>query len=360
MINSEDRNLEITGMMVDRLVTLGMRWGGRADRDIIPRLYDCACQKLGCKPISLVAAQSLLSKVKKGDTVILVTGCATWPNLVKGETDGPPGIASLARAIRIGLGAIPIIVTGTNDFDSVCKTVEAGEVMITSFETAKISSMTAGAAIIFPTFEKDAAGKESSRAFAAKILEDFNPKAAITVETIGPNKKGISHFGSGYDLESKDKLPDLEYIFTEASAKGIFTIGVMDQGNELGSGTIEDDVRRITPWADACRCPCGAGITCSTKTDIIYPSAISNWGAYGISAMLAYLLGKPDVLQDTLTERRILEACIRAGCIDGIYGRQCMSVDSVDCITGEAMLTMLHGIIKSALIGAKVDRFGKE
>ncbi len=61
MINSEDRNLEITGMMVDRLVTLGMRWGGRADRDIIPRLYDCACQKLGGKPISLVAAQSLLS-----------------------------------------------------------------------------------------------------------------------------------------------------------------------------------------------------------------------------------------------------------------------------------------------------------
>ena len=355
----DTKNMEITGMMVDRLLTVGMRWGGRGDRDIIPKLYDCACQKLGGKPISLVAAQSLVDKVKPGDTVFLVTGCATWPNLPKGENDGPPGIASLARAIRIGLGAIPIIVTGTNDVDPVCKTVEAAEVMMVDYETAKASSVMAGTSIIFPTYGKDEAGKEESRAFAAKILDEYAPKVAITVETIGPNKKGISHFGSGFDLETKDKLPDLEYIFTEASAKGIFTIGVMDQGNELGSGTIEDDVRRITPWADACRCDCGAGIACATKTDIVYPAAVSNWGAYGITAMVAYLLGKPDILQDNLTERRTLEACIRAGGIDGIFGRACMAVDSIDYLTGEAMLTMLHTIIRSALIGAKVDRFGK-
>ena len=360
MENIDAKNLEITSMMVDRLVTIGMRWGGRGDRDIIPKLYDCASQKLGGKPISLVAAQSLLDKVKKGDTVFLVTGCATWPYLPKGENDGPPGVASLARAIRIGLGAIPIIVTGTNDIDPVCKTVEAAEVMMGDYETAKASSVMAGASIVFPTYGKDEAGKEESRAFAAKILDEYAPKVAITVETVGPNKKGISHFGSGFDLEAKDKLPDLEYIFTEASAKGIFTIGVMDQGNELGSGTIEEDVRRITPWADVCRCPCGAGIACNVKTDIVYPAAISNWGAYGISAMVAYLLGKTDILQDTLVERRLQEACIMAGGIDGVFGRACMSVDSVDYLTGEAMLTMLHTIIRIALIGAKVDRFGKK
>ena len=359
MENIDAKNLEITGMMVDRLLTVGMRWGGRGDRDIIPRLYDCACEKLGGKPISLLAAQSLLDKVKPGDCVFLITGCATWPNLPKGEDDGPPGIASLARAVRLGLGAIPVIVTGPNDIDVVSKTVEAAEVMMVDYETAKVSSVMAGVSIVFPVFGKDKAGKEESRAFAAKVLDEYAPKVAITVETIGPNKKGISHFGSGYDMETRDKLPDLEYIFTEASAKGIFTIGVMDQGNELGSGTIEEDVRRITPWADVCRCPCEAGIACATKTDIVYPAAVSNWGAYGITAMVAYLLGKPEILQDTLTERRVLEACIRAGGIDGIYGRACMAVDSIDYLTGEALLTMLHGIIRSALIGAKVDRFGK-
>jgi hypothetical protein len=260
--------------------------------------------------------------------------------------------------IRLGLGAIPVIVTGPNDIDVVSSTVEAAEVMMVDYETAKVSSVMAGASIVFPVFGKDEAGKEESRALAAKVLDEYAPKVAITVETVGPNKKGTSHFGSGYDMEARDKLPDLEYVFTEASVKGIFTIGVMDQGNEIGSGTIEEDVRRITPWADVCRCPCQAGIACATMTDIIYPVAISNWGAYGISAMVAYLLGKPDILQDTLTERRVLEACIRAGGIDGIYGRTCMSVDSVDYLTGEALLTMLHSIIRSALKGAKVDRFG--
>ncbi len=352
------KNMEITGMMVDRLLTIQMRWGGRGDRDIIPKLYDCACQKLGGKPVSLVAAQSLIDKVKPGDSVFLVTGCATWPNLPKGEDDGPPGIASLARAVRIGLGAVPVLVAGNKDMDSICKTVEAGEVLVLDYEQAKATSSAAGEAVTFPTYGRE--GQEESKKFAAKILDEYAPAAAISVEVVGPNKKGIKHFGAGYDMETRDKLPGVEYIFSEAGAKGILTIGVIDQGNEIGSGTIEEDVRGITPYADVCRCPCGAGIACATKTDIVYPAAISNWGAYGITAMVAYLLGNPEILQDTYTERRMLEACIRAGACDGVVGRTCMSVDSVDYLTGEAVLTMLHGIIRSALKGAKVDRFGKK
>ena len=358
MIDINEKNLGITGMMVDRLLTVGMRWGGRADRDIIPKLYDCACQKLGGKPVSLVAAQKMIDQIKAGDNVFLVTGCASWPNLPMGEDDGPPGIASLARAVRIGLGAVPIIVTGEKDMEPICKTVEAAEVLVLDYEQAKASTAACGTSITFPTYGRE--GAEESKKFATKIIEEYAPKAAISLETVGPNKKGVKHFGAGYDIEARDKLPGLEYIFTEASAKGILTIGVMDQGNEIGCGTIEEDVRRITPWADKCRCPCESGIACATKTDIIYPAAVSNWGGYGITAMVAYLLNKPEVLQDTYTERRMLEACITAGGIDGIYGRPMMAVDSIDYLTGEAMLTMLHGIIKSALKGAKVDRFGKE
>ena len=358
MESIDEKNQEITGMMVDRLLTIGMRWGGRPDRDVIPRLYDCACHKLGGKPVSLVAAQRMIGQVKPGDNVFLVTGCASWPNVPLGENDGPPGVASLARAVRIGLNAVPIIVAGSKDIDSICRTVEAAEVLVLDYEQAKATSAIAGTSITFPTYGRE--GKEESRKFAAKIIDEYAPKAAISVEAVGPNKKGVKHFGAGYDMEAKDKMAGVEYIFIEASAKGILTIGVMDQGNEIGSGTIEEDVRRITPYADACRCPCGAGIACTTKTDVIYPTAISNWGAYGITAMVAYLLGNPEILQDTYTERRMLEACIRAGAVDGVYGRPSMSVDSVDYLTGEAMLTMLHGIIRSALKGAKVDRFGKK
>ena len=74
MVNIDEKNQEITGMMVDRLLTIGMRWGGRSDRDVIPRLYDCACQKYGGKPVSLVAAQRMIGKIEPGDNVFLVTG----------------------------------------------------------------------------------------------------------------------------------------------------------------------------------------------------------------------------------------------------------------------------------------------
>jgi len=61
-----------------------------------------------------------------------------------------------------------------------------------------------------------------------------------------------------------------------ASARGILTIGVIDQGNELGSGLIEEDIKGITPYADMCCCLCGAGIASSVKADVVFPAAISN------------------------------------------------------------------------------------
>ena len=347
--------MEVTGKMVDRLLAIEMRWGGRADRGIIPKLYDCASKKLGGKPVSLVAAQRMIDSIKPGNNVFLVCGFASWPNMPHGENDGPLGVASLARAVRIGLGAVPIIVVESRETETVCKTVEAAEVLVLDYEQAKATTSAAAASITFPIVSK-----EESAKFAAKLFDEYAPAAAISVETVGPNKKGVKHFGAGYDIEAKDTLPGLEYIFTEASARGVLTIGAIDQGNEIGSGTIEEDVRRITPYADACRCPCGSGIACTIKTDIVYPAAISNWGAYGITAMVAYLLGKQEVLQDATIERQMLEACIRAGACDGIFGRPSMSVDAIDYLTGEGMITMLNKIIENALRVQKVDRFGKK
>lgn len=49
--------MEATAKNVDRLVTVGARWGGRADRWIIVPLYESACKKLDSRPVSLVVAQ---------------------------------------------------------------------------------------------------------------------------------------------------------------------------------------------------------------------------------------------------------------------------------------------------------------
>ena len=338
--------MEITAQNVDRLVTIEIRGSSRIGRGTIAPLYDIASKKLGGKPISLLATQKLIDAVKPGDNVFILTGFCSWPNMPFGEDDGPLGAASLARAVKFGLGAMPIIVAGPGDMDPVCKTVKAAGLNVVEYDKAKAASSATAAAISFPIVSK-----EESKKFAAKIIGEYAPKAVLSVETVGPNKKGVKHFGSGRDIEASDKLPGLEYVFTEASAKNILTIGCMDLGNELGSGPLEAEVRKLVKYADVCQCPCGAGSACSVDSDIIFPAAVSNWGAYAITAMVGYLVKKPEVLQDPYTERRMLEACTMAGGVDGISGQTRMAVDGIDNIQGEGLISLLHGIIETPLKG---------
>lgn len=113
--------MEVTAKNIDRLVTTEMRWGSRSDRGIIAPLYECACEKLGGKSPRLVAAQRLIEEVSAGDNVFIMTEFATFPNMPCGETDGPLGVASLARAVKFGLSALPIIIAGGRDMKPVCQ-----------------------------------------------------------------------------------------------------------------------------------------------------------------------------------------------------------------------------------------------
>lgn len=338
--------MEETARNIDRLVTVGAGWAGRLDRWIAPLLYESAAKKLDGSPISLVAAQKMVEQIKSDDRVLLVDQFAYHPNMPYGETDGPLGVASLARAVRFGLGALPVLVTGPKDMEVARCTTQAAGLNVMKYSEAKEITSAVATAVTFPCVNKD-----ESKKIAANIMDEYEPKVAITVETIGPNKKGVKHSGMGYDAEAKDKLPGLEYLFYEANARGILTIGVIDRGNELGSGTIEEDVRRIAPsYADVCRCPCAAGGACAVKTDIVFPASISNWGAYAITAMVGCLLRKPDILQDEDTEQRMLEACIMAGAVDGIAERPIMGVDGVGVKAQQGLINMLHAIIENALL----------
>ena len=336
--------MEVVAKNIDRLVTLELKLGGANDRGIVAPLYESACQKLGGRSPSLVAAQRMMDEIGSGDNVFIIADFAAYPDMPYGETDGPLGVASLARAVKFGLDALPILVTSSRNMEPICDTTRAAGLNVLEYPVARETVSSAASSVVFPYVDD----KESKK-IAAAMLNEYSPKAVIAVEAIGPNKNGFKHRASGIDAEAKEKMAKLEHLFYEASEKGILTIGVIDKGNELGSGTIEEDVRKITPFADVCQCPCGAGIACSVKTDIVFPATISNWGAYGITAMLGFLLKKPEVLQDVLTERRMLDACITAGAVDGTTHSSIMSVDGVDYLGQEALVTILHGIIGNAL-----------
>ncbi len=339
--------MEATALNIDRLVTVGAGWGGRPDRWIVPALYESAAGKLGGGPVSLAAARKLLERVGEGDRVILVNQFGYLPNMPWGETDGPLGVASLARVVRLGLKGLPVLVSGPADQEVARCVTRAAGLNVLPFERARGIRSAAAGEMLFPV-----AGEAESRDIAAGILDECSPAVMVSVETVGPNRAGVKHSGAGYDVETEGPLPRVEEPFYEAARRGIPTIGVIDRGNELGSGAIEETVRAVTPYADVCRCPCQEGGACAVGADIVFPASVSNWGAYAITAMAGYLLKQPELLQDGDTEYRMLDAAVRAGAVDGIALRAEMGVDGAGIRVQQSIISLLHAIVENGLRAA--------
>jgi len=335
--------MEIIGEYVDRLLTVEMRPQKFDVRGKIHLLYEHARRQAGVRSLSLLGAQKVIERVKRDDTVLVVTGTGSKPFLPNGESDGPLGSASIARACALGLGAKPVFVVGENDVPGMKACARAIGLGVEDYQYRNIA-MVLG-------FPSDLAAAEKR---AVQILDQFRPSAVFSIETLGPNTKGIYHSVRGYDVTAH--LPKLHTLFEEANARGILTIAGIDGGNELGSGTIADGVREIMPYGAHCLCPCGSGNACRTRADVVFPATTSNWALYGVVTMMAVLLKKPDLLQDVASEHRMLEACVAAGVADGMSFRRIMAVDGMSDAANEALVTLLHETINNGLYEAELDR----
>ncbi len=191
----------------------------------------------------------------------------------------------------------------------------------------------------FPIDDGDA------RERAKAILDELQPGAIIATEKMGPNQKGVIHGGWGADITPWSAK--VHHLVDEANARGILTIGVSDLGNEIGAGVIEDAVREIVPFGNKCTCPCGGGIATRTKTEVLIISSTCNWGAYGIEACLAAVLGRPDLIHTAALERQILEAARAAGLFGDVKGLLELAVDTIPGEVHVAALEMMRAVVKS-------------
>src|SRR4029434_3395000 len=98
-------------------------------RGVTYPLYEAARKKQS-KPLTWLAAKLLKDKVAAGRHVFVVTGAGTPPGLPQGETDGPPGAAAIARAIEVGLGAKPVLISEERNMPAVIKSTEAAGVAV--------------------------------------------------------------------------------------------------------------------------------------------------------------------------------------------------------------------------------------
>jgi hypothetical protein len=331
--------LESIGHAIDRLVTVEMRLSVYS-RGVIAGLHEAALAAQDGGPLSLCAARRLHGAVGQGDVVLLTTGAGSNPDYLPcGETDGPPGVAALASALSGGLGAVPVLLAEQAYLEPVARsalTVGLGR------RTPDVAMRVRGTAAVLPL-----AADDSAEAQVRGYFDRFRPKAVIAVEKPGPNAKGVAHTASGGPYGA-ERAP-AELLFDLARERGILTIGVGDNGNEIGFGLIEDHIRKHRQYGDRCRCPCDGGIATRVATDVLVPANASNWGAYGIAAALGAVLGQADLLHSPDTERAMIEACVAAGAGDGATGRQVALIDGTPMDVQLSVVTMLRAIVRTAL-----------
>jgi hypothetical protein len=319
---------DIIGDTVDRLITVEMR--NRAmNHGIIRRIYDEARREGGGRPITARAAQALADRVKPGDTVLIVTGAGYAPEAPNGESDGPPGAAALARALFWGLRAVPVFVTEPCHAPPVVASSQAAGIMVRDYPLAKSRRM--GAALMTSPTEQHAVAD-----WAADLFETCRPAAIIAIERLGPNVDGILHYSTGVRPEG---CVDLSPLFDEAPKRDVLSIGIGDNGNEIGFGRIHGFMQDFHPYGRRCQYEGGKGVPTIVATDIFLPASISNWGAYGICAMLAFLCKQQDLVQTPELERKIVTACLDAG---GWEMRYCTSRFIVDGTEGESSMAIVQ------------------
>jgi len=338
----DEQLTRVIGERIDQLISIDV-----AARGVIAQIHGFARARQG-EPLCMKAARVLRTRVSPGAVVFIATG---WPdrphiNSAIAETDGPPGAAALALALHRGLGAVPIVFVEEALVAGMSRVIEsAGLRSLTPDEAIACARSTApihGAAVLaFPTDHDDA------RSQAAELVTRYAPCAMVAIEKGGMNDRGYIHTSRGDDTTAA--IAKADYLFLEGQRRGIATIGIGDGGNELGMGVIEDDIRASIPFGAEAKDPAKGGTAPHTRTDVLIAASISNWGAYGVAACLAFLLGRPEVFHDAAMEERMLRVSADASFIDGITGYVEPSADGLASPVHQAFVTLMGETVRQSL-----------
>jgi hypothetical protein len=263
------------------------------------------CRDVGRKTRELIAASAgglgaAAESLAGAAAVGLITGFfVPRGDVAAPETDGPVGSALLAAALAAC--GVPARIA----VDTPC----AGAVR------AAVEAAGGGVAV-------DAVGVDD-RAGIVRLAQAWRGAAvthAIAIERCGRSGDGRPRNMRGVDV-SPWTAP-LDDLFLG----GPWTkLAVGDGGNEIGMG-------RLPAGLIARTVPNGAEIACVTSCDHLVVAGVSNWGAYGLMAVLAVLRADwSGTIAKFLTAERdlaVTRAVVdKAGAVDGVTARREATVD---------------------------------
>lgn len=318
---------------IDQLLSIDL-----PERDVIDIAFAAFRQHYRA-PLSWLAAKAL-SGVKPGQLVLIGTGFPNRPRIDPdiAESDGPLGAAALARAVHMGLGAVPVILIERPLIPAMQRILQVMGLRAETLDAAKRAATPSrqyGACVLaIPTDWAEA------EAQAALLMADEDVGALVVIEKGALNLNGDICFSRG--RVNTPHVGKIDPIVTACRKHGVPTIGIGDGGNEMGMGNAGGILRGLLVHGDPAR---NGGIVPAQETDHVIAATVSNWGGYGLAAALAAYLDRPDILHDEAAERRMLLSASMDGLIDGVTGSTLPTSDGFAEEVHLAIVTLLRAIV---------------
>ncbi|MGH7390804.1 MAG: DUF4392 domain-containing protein [Candidatus Rokuibacteriota bacterium] len=275
------------------------------------------------------AAGAAARALRSARRVLVVTGFCVPPGL--SETDGPPGAAVLGRALR-RLGARVRYVTDAPVVAPLAAALEALQ------EPAEVEVFDGAAAALLarerPTHlvAIERPGRARSGDYLSARGESVAPWNS-PIDELFFVEGGLDGPLRGLPQDRLRRQSRRSTTRSRSRAPGPITIAVGDGGNEIGMGNVHARLARVSPLM--------AKIASVVRVDHLVVAGTSNWGAYGVVAALERLARGP-LLHTPADERRLVEACVKAGAVDGIVRHAEPTVDGLPLDAHAAFVELLR------------------
>lgn len=226
-------------------------------------------------------------------TIIIGTG---FPVTATFETDGPVGAIALYDTLE-ALGARPILACGPPLSDA----------LIADYRVLQLTAR-----------DLEAAAEQ-----AREQLQLLQPAAIISIE-----RPGLASDGRYYNMRGEDITARCAFFDPFLDHASCPTVAIGDGGNEIGMGNIATAISSLDINASVTRC------------DELLVADVSNWGAYGLIAILASWSGQDLLAQ--VSPVNILDYLSARGSVDGVTRENTLTEDGLEAEEGLRVIQELR------------------
>ena len=252
---------------------------------------DMQLARAALEPDYYLRAARILRDIR--GTVIIGTG---FPVTDTFETDGPVGAIALYDSLQ-ALGAEPVIACGPPLSGAISD----------QYKVLELAAPDLAAAI----------GEAEDR------LASLRPAAVVSIE-----RPGLAEDGRYYNMRGEDITPRCSFFDPYVTLAECPTIAIGDGGNEIGMGKIGPAIGSLNIRTSVTTC------------DELLVADVSNWGAYGLIAILAKWSGRDLLAQ--ISPLGILDYLSARGSVDGVTRENTLTEDGLDAAEGIALIQELR------------------